>query len=222
MNNRSFSLQTCMLQSIVERPLTLQQLCLHCMQASWLTPSEIFTPYYGRAIANFILDKHSQMAEPGSKLSIVEIGGGTGTLARDVLDHIRSAAPQSYAACSYTSVEISPQLAQAQQRTVAETAGHASRYEVLGCPTIRGEGRATLLVAMQTSEPVPVKGWAEGILMHGVSVDGQCVSAPPNGSRKLFILPAGGVQGCWGACRMAHSIRPDIYSHDGGPGQLSS
>ncbi|CAL5218657.1 g361 [Coccomyxa viridis] len=100
------------------------------LEASWLTPSEIFTPYYGRAIANFILDKHSQMAEPGSKLSIVEIGGGTGTLARDVLDHVRSAAPQSYAECSYTSVEISPQLAQVQQHTVADIASHASCYEV--------------------------------------------------------------------------------------------
>ena len=74
------------------------------------------------------------MAEPGSKLSIVEIGGGTGTLARDVLDHVRSAAPQSYAECSYTSVEISPQLAQVQQHTVADTASHASHYEVLMDP----------------------------------------------------------------------------------------
>ena len=113
----------------------MQDLCLARMQASWLTPSEIFTPYYGRAIANFILDKHSQMAEPGSKLSIFEIGGGTGTLARDVLDHVRSAAPHSYAECSYTSVEISPQLAQVQQRTVADKASHASRYEVLNSLT---------------------------------------------------------------------------------------
>jgi len=108
----------------------MQGLGLQCMQASWLTPSEIFTPFYGKAIANFILDKHSQMAEPGSKLNILEIGGGTGTLARDVLDHVRSAAPQFYAQCSYTSVEISPQLARVQQSTVADAAGHGSRYQV--------------------------------------------------------------------------------------------
>lgn len=45
------------------------------VQASWLTPSEIFTPYYGQSIANFILDKHSQMAKPDTPLRIFEIGG---------------------------------------------------------------------------------------------------------------------------------------------------
>jgi hypothetical protein len=100
------------------------------MQASWLTPSEIFTPFYGRAIANFILDKHSQMADLGSRLNILEIGGGTGTLARDILSHVQTAAPQTYADCSYTSVEISPQLAEVQQRAVSDTAGHGTRYQV--------------------------------------------------------------------------------------------
>ena len=70
------------------------------------------------------------MAEPGSSLNILEVGGGTGTLARDVLDHLRAAAPASYAHCSYTSVEISPQLADVQKRTVSETAGHGSLYQV--------------------------------------------------------------------------------------------
>ena len=92
------------------------------------------------------------MAEPGSQLSIVEVGGGTGTLARDVLDHVRSAAPQSYAECSYTSVEISPQLAQVQQHTVADMAGHASHYKVLDCRKIR-EDVKLLSGKMQTSEP---------------------------------------------------------------------
>ena len=115
------------------RPFLLDH-CLHCMQASWLTPSEIFTPHYGRSVANFILDKHSQMAEPGTRLNILEIGGGTGTLARDVLNHVRSAAPHSYAECSYTSVEISSHLAEIQQHTVACAAGHASHYKVLSNP----------------------------------------------------------------------------------------
>ena len=70
------------------------------------------------------------MAEPGSSLNILEVGGGTGTLARDVLDHLRAAVPASYAQCSYTSVEISPQLADVQKRTVSKTAGHGSHHQV--------------------------------------------------------------------------------------------
>ncbi|EIE25916.1 DUF185-domain-containing protein [Coccomyxa subellipsoidea C-169] len=98
--------------------------------ASWLTPSEIFTPYYGQSIANFILDKHSQMAKPDTPLRIFEIGGGTGTLARDILDHLRCSVPEVYRDVQYCSVEISPHLAQLQNRTVADAAGHSSHYQV--------------------------------------------------------------------------------------------
>ncbi|CAL8470142.1 g9684 [Coccomyxa elongata] len=100
------------------------------LQASWLTPSEIFTPYYGCAIANFILDKHSQMAEPGTPLRIFEIGGGTGTLARDILDHLRASVPDVYREVDYRMVEISPVLAQLQERTVADVGGHSDHFQV--------------------------------------------------------------------------------------------
>ena len=190
---------------------------MRCTQASWLTPSEIFTPYYGRAIANYILDKHCQMAEPGSKLSILEIGGGTGTLARDVLDHVRSAAPQSYAECSYTSVEISPQLAQVQQHTVADTAGHASHYQVLNnvptasqIPMLQAGYMYELILRWALQASVSRESLSESI--HGLSTRHVLTLQ--------LILAAGGVQGCWGSCRMEQQPRPDIHSYDGGPRQL--
>ena len=60
-------------------------------QASWLTPVEIFHPHYARGIAACILQRWQALAaakglsgaEP--PLTIYEIGGGTGTLARDIL-----------------------------------------------------------------------------------------------------------------------------------------
>ena len=104
------------------------------MQTSWLTPSEIFTPFYGQAIANFVLDKHAQMTASSSfaaePLRVFEIGGGTGTLARDILDHVRGAAPGVYENMMYTCVEISPRLAQLQGRTVGEAAGHKDHFQV--------------------------------------------------------------------------------------------
>ena len=104
------------------------------MQTSWLTPSEIFTPFYGRAIANFVLDKHAQVAAGSSSavepLRVFEVGGGTGTLARDILDHVRSAAPGVYESMTYTCVEISPRLAQLQEETAGEAAGHSHHFSV--------------------------------------------------------------------------------------------
>lgn len=100
------------------------------MQTSWLTPSEIFTPFYGKAVANFILDKRSQAADPREPLRIFEIGGGTGTLARDILSHLRAAVPETYSKTEYVCIEISPQLAELQETTVISAAGHHERFRV--------------------------------------------------------------------------------------------
>ena len=52
------------------------------MQESWLTPVEVFQPYYGRALAQYIRE---QAAGHDSAIHINELGGGTGTLARNML-----------------------------------------------------------------------------------------------------------------------------------------
>ncbi len=70
------------------------------------------------------------MAEPGTPLRIFEIGGGTGTLARDILDHLRDSVPDVYREVNYCMVEISPVLAQLQERTVADVGGHSDHFQV--------------------------------------------------------------------------------------------
>ena len=50
-------------------------------QVSWLTPAEIFQPHYGHAVAQCILKEHKH-EQP---LNIIEIGAGSGRLARDIL-----------------------------------------------------------------------------------------------------------------------------------------
>ena len=108
-----------------------QQKCSCSVQTSWLTPSEIFTPYYGRMVANFVLDRHAQVAGAVAEpLRVFEIGGGTGTLARDILDHVRSAAPGVYDRMEYCAVEISPRLARLQAATVADNGGHGEHFRV--------------------------------------------------------------------------------------------
>lgn len=53
-------------------------------QVAWITPSELFTPVYGAAIGAFILQRQAEAAAP-QPLRIVEVGGGNGTLAKDIL-----------------------------------------------------------------------------------------------------------------------------------------
>ena len=70
------------------------------------------------------------MAEPGTPLRIFEIGGGTGTLARDILDHLRGSVPDVYREVVYRMVEISPVLARLQERTIADVGGHSDHFQV--------------------------------------------------------------------------------------------
>jgi SAM-dependent methyltransferase len=102
--------------------------CYRELQVAWLTPAEIFSPHYGAAYASYLAHEHdrSSAAAPGSHgLVVYEIGGGTGTFARDVLTWLRSHRPELYAGCRYTCVEISPALGALQRRRVAGEGGHA-------------------------------------------------------------------------------------------------
>ena len=62
---------------------------------SWLTPSEIFTPHYGHAVASHILQEHKKAG--GGDLRIYELGAGTGTLALDILDFLETVITDSQA-----------------------------------------------------------------------------------------------------------------------------
>lgn len=53
--------------------------------ADWLTPAEIFRPWLGRAVAKYVLEERRHLWGAREPLVIVEVGGGTGTLAVDVL-----------------------------------------------------------------------------------------------------------------------------------------
>ncbi|CAI7925100.1 unnamed protein product, partial [Closterium sp. NIES-54] len=94
--------------------VALQQSLYSSADTSWFTPSELFQPWYGYAVADFILSTHP----PTKPLKIYEVGGGGGTLARNILDRLQAKAPAVHRRCRYTSVEISPALAQRQRERI--------------------------------------------------------------------------------------------------------
>lgn len=55
---------------------------------AWVTPSELFKPFYGYTLANYILNQMEDMKL--KKLKIIEIGPGTGTLADSILEFYKN------------------------------------------------------------------------------------------------------------------------------------
>ncbi|XP_010926602.1 protein arginine methyltransferase NDUFAF7 homolog, mitochondrial isoform X1 [Elaeis guineensis] len=94
---------------------------------AWFTPVELFKPWYAYGIAEAIM----RTANLSIPLKIFEIGGGSGTCAKCILDYMMLNAPDKvYNNMTYTSIEISPSLAERQLETVGEVQSHLSRYKV--------------------------------------------------------------------------------------------
>ncbi|KAI0035331.1 S-adenosyl-L-methionine-dependent methyltransferase [Vararia minispora EC-137] len=85
----------------------------------WHTPTELFKPYYGHAIARCIVSEYLLKYFPYEDLVIYEIGAGNGTLARDILDFIREEYPEVYERTRYNIVEISRRLVQLQRQRLS-------------------------------------------------------------------------------------------------------
>ncbi|TFY64926.1 hypothetical protein EVJ58_g2312, partial [Rhodofomes roseus] len=81
----------------------------------WHTPTELFKPWYGQAIAQCLVSEYLLKYFPYEDFIIYEIGAGNGTLALDILDYIQDRYPEVYDRTQYKIIEISENLAQLQR-----------------------------------------------------------------------------------------------------------
>ena len=77
----------------------------------WHTPTELFRPYYGEAIARYLVENYKLSYHPFNDLIIYEMGAGNGTLMLNILDYIRDFYPHIYDRTKYKVIEISSALA---------------------------------------------------------------------------------------------------------------
>ncbi|OZJ04805.1 hypothetical protein BZG36_01858 [Bifiguratus adelaidae] len=82
----------------------------------WHTPTELFKPWYGYAIAKYMVAEYKLNLYPHRDLIIYEMGAGNGTLMRNILDYIREYEPAVYTRTQYRIIEISEALAKQQAR----------------------------------------------------------------------------------------------------------
>jgi len=100
----------------------------------WHTPTELFRPYYGEAIARYLVANYKLQQYPYEDLLIYEIGAGNGTLMMNILDYIRQADPDVYARTRFRVIEVTTSLASIQQNQLirsAEARGHADKVTII-------------------------------------------------------------------------------------------
>lgn len=100
----------------------------------WHTPTELFKPYYGQAIARYLTTNYKLLQYPYNDLIIYEMGAGNGTLMLNILDYIRDTEPLVYQRTKYKIIEISSSLAKLQQQNLlraASSRSHAKKVEII-------------------------------------------------------------------------------------------
>ena len=100
----------------------------------WHTPTELFRPHYGEAIARYMVTNYKYIHFPDHDLLIYELGAGNGTLMLNILDYIRDLEPDIYERTKFKIIEISSSLASLQTKQLMRTAstrGHAEHVEII-------------------------------------------------------------------------------------------
>ncbi|MCJ1226436.1 hypothetical protein MMC12_003088 [Toensbergia leucococca] len=100
----------------------------------WHTPTELFRPYYGEAIARYLVTNYKLTHHPYHDLIIYELGAGNGTLMLNILDYIRDLHPDVYPRTKFKVIEISSSLASLQSSQLTRTAsarGHLDHVEII-------------------------------------------------------------------------------------------
>ncbi|KTW30702.1 hypothetical protein T552_00414 [Pneumocystis carinii B80] len=95
----------------------------------WHTPTELFKPYYGEAIARYILTHYKLSYYPYDDLIIYEVGSGNGTLMLNIMDYIDRIDPDVYARTKYYAIEISHPLATQQMEMIKNTKHYREHQE---------------------------------------------------------------------------------------------
>ncbi|KAI9850233.1 MAG: hypothetical protein M1838_005959 [Thelocarpon superellum] len=100
----------------------------------WHTPTELFRPHYGEAIARYLVSNYKLSLYPYHDLIIYELGAGNGTLMLNILDYIRDTDPSVYARTQFRIIEISHALASIQSSTLttnARSRGHLDKVQII-------------------------------------------------------------------------------------------
>ena len=134
----------------------------------WLTPVELFYPYYSNILGNFITESINNNLQSKNEdvFDIVELGGGRGTNAKAVLNHLNDSHPDMYDRLkSYTIYDTSPTLHELQRKVLIDDSSHADKVKLVNIdimdiaegntPFLEPSDTPTALIALELLDNLP-------------------------------------------------------------------
>jgi len=137
----------------------------------WHTPSELFKPWYGNAVARYMVEECMKSGVNGP-LIIYEIGPGNGTLCEGIIEYIKVKYPEIYeSGLEYNLIDISKSLHAIQKTRLTSFSPRVKHY----CESILEwkfrDNRPCFIIAMEVLDNLPhdrIMYQSDGELMQGV------------------------------------------------------
>ncbi|KAG5479121.1 hypothetical protein LSCM1_02973 [Leishmania martiniquensis] len=128
---------------------------LHESTPGFVTPTQLFQPYYGWVLAEYLATTHRAKFDPREPLIVYDIGAGTGALALSVLDYLAEHLPGLYATCEYHAVEQNPHLIQVLRNKLIHHYHHVNIHHLSVLNWRQLEKRRCVVLAVELFSGMP-------------------------------------------------------------------
>jgi SAM-dependent methyltransferase len=97
---------------------------------TFATPASLFQPFYGWALAEYMITTMRAKHHPREPLIIYEVGAGSGNLAISVLDFLAEQYPEVYANCEYHLIDLSKYMIPVQRKKLVAHMNHVHIHHI--------------------------------------------------------------------------------------------
>ncbi|KAG5505007.1 hypothetical protein JKF63_04454 [Porcisia hertigi] len=128
---------------------------LHESTPGFVTPTQLFQPYYGWVLAEYLVTTHRAKFDPREPLIVYDVGAGTGALALSVLDYLAEHFADLYATCEYHAVEQNPHLVPVLRNKLIHHYHHVSIHHLSMLNWRQLEKRRCIVLAVELFSGMP-------------------------------------------------------------------
>eukprot|EP00796_Vickermania_ingenoplastis_P008539 gene8539-5986_t len=128
---------------------------LHETTPGFVSPTQLFYPYYGWALAEYLVTTHRAKFDPREPLIVYDIGSGTGALAASVLDYLSEHFPALYEKCEYHVMEMNPYLIPVLRNRLVHHYHHVHVHQISALNWRNLEPRRCIILAIELFSGLP-------------------------------------------------------------------